>query len=202
MTDVRMAGGRKVVVLAHCMLNQNTKPDGRARFPGAVQPVLDVLRQEGLALFQLPCPEIGFAGPWRFSQVIEQYDTPRYRAHCRALVVQTVDQLAHCLRPQDDGRDYRVAVVGVEGSPSCGITKVGRSTAWRGFPGAVAFDGRYPVGDGRGIFMQEFQEELERRGLPMPPTVGLGLDIPDLDVGTLAAELRAQLRAVFGHPQP
>jgi hypothetical protein len=71
MIDRRMVGGRKVVVLAHCMLNQNTKPDRRARFPGAVQPVLEVLAEEGLAIFQLPCPEIGFAGPWRFSQVIQ-----------------------------------------------------------------------------------------------------------------------------------
>jgi predicted secreted protein len=201
MTDARMAGGRKVAVLAHCLLNQNTKPDRRARFPGAVQPVLDVLVEEGLAIFQLPCPEIGFAGPWRFSQVIEQYDTPGYRAHCRGLVVQTVDQLEHCLRPPDDGRDYRVAVVGVEGSPSCGVTKVGHSATWRGFPGAVAFDGRYPVGGGRGIFMQEFRQELGRRGLPMPPVIGLGLDIPDLDVTTLAAEFRSRLRAVFGDPE-
>jgi hypothetical protein len=36
MTDTRMPGGRKVVVVAHCMLNQNTKPDRRARFSGAV----------------------------------------------------------------------------------------------------------------------------------------------------------------------
>ncbi len=202
MTDTRMAGGRKIVVLAHCMLNQNTKPDRRARFAGAVQPVLDVLAEEGLGIFQLPCPEIGFAGPWRFSQVIQQYDTPRYRDHCRNLAVGTVDQLEHCLRPMDEGEDYRVAVVGVEGSPSCGITKVGRSTAWRGFPGAVAFDGRYPVGDGMGIFMREFHREIERRQLRTPPVFGLGLDIPDLDVATLAAEFRSRLRAVFGEPTP
>lgn len=200
MADTRMAGGRKVVVLAHCMLNQNTKPDRRARFAGAVKPVLDVLAEEGLGIFQLQCPEIGFAGPWRFSQVIQQYDTPRYRDHCRDLVVSTVDQLEHCLRPMDEGEDYRVAVVGVEGSPSCGITKVGRSTEWRGFPGAVSFAGRYPVGDGMGIFMQEFLHEIERRQLRRPPMFGLGLDIPDLDVGTLAAEFRSQLRTIFGNP--
>lgn len=200
MIDERMAGGRKVVVLAHCMLNQNTKPDRRARFPGVVQPVVEVLAEEGLAIFQLPCPEIGFAGPWRFSQVIQQYDTPKYRAHCRNLVVATVDQLDHCLRPADEGRDHRVAVVGVEGSPSCGITKVGWSQDWRGFPGSVRFDGRYPVGDGAGIFMQELQREVERRQLRMPPMFGLGLDIPDLDVGTLATELRSRLRAIFGDP--
>jgi hypothetical protein len=100
----------------------------------------------------------------------------------------------------DDGEDYRVGIVGVEGSPSCGITKVGRSTAWRGFPGAVTFDGRYPVGDGMGIFMQEFLREMGRRQLRTPPAFGLGLDIPDLDVGTLAAEFRSRLRDIFGNP--
>jgi len=201
MTDERMGGGRKVVVLAHCMLNQNTKPDRRARFRGAVQPVLEVLAAEGLALFQLPCPEIGFAGPWRFSQVFQQYDTPGYRRHCRELAAVTVDQLEHCLRPADDGRDYQVAIVGVEGSPSCGIAKVGWSTAWRGFPGSVSFQGGYPVGDGRGVFMREFLGEIERRQLRVPPVFGLGLDIPTLDVGTLATELRSRLRTIFGEPQ-
>jgi predicted secreted protein len=200
MTDMRIAGSRKIAVLAHCMLNQNTKPDRRARFRGVVQPVLEVFAQEGLAIFQLPCPEIGFAGPWRFSQVIQQYDTPQYRTHRRSLVVATVDQLEHCLRPADDGHDYQIAIVGVEGSPSCGITKVGWSREWRGFPGSVRFDGRYPVGDGAGIFMQELRREIERRRLPLPPMFGLGLDIPDLDVKTLAGEFRSRLRAVFGEP--
>jgi predicted secreted protein len=195
-----MAGGRKIAVLAHCLLNQNTKPDRRARYPGAVQPILDVLAEEGLAVFQLPCPEIGFSGPWRFSQVIQQYDTPVYRAHCRSLVVAAVDQLEHCLRPADDGRDYQVAVAGVEGSPSCGIAKVGWSREWRGFPSTVNFDGRYPVGDGPGIFMQEFRQEIERRQVRVPPMFGLGLDIPDLDITTLAGEFRSRLRAVFGEP--
>ena len=118
MPDVRVKTSGRVAMVAHCLLNQNTKPYMRARFPGIVDPVLDVLREEGYALFQLPCPEVGHAGLSRFSQVIEQYDTPRYRAHCRDLAVRVVDQIDHY---RDYG--YSLVMLGIDGSPSCGITK-------------------------------------------------------------------------------
>lgn len=188
MADVRVQVGGKVAIVSHCLLNQNVKPYMRARYPGVVPPVLDLLVRKGFALFQLPCPEVSFAGLNRWSAVIEQYDTPKYRQHCQELAVQVVDQLAHY--PQ---YGYRCVLLGIDGSPSCGIRLTGTSREWRGFPGSGAAGDKYPIGPGQGVLMQELLAEITRRGLPTPPMIGVGLDIHGIDLQSLPAQLEAQL---------
>jgi predicted secreted protein len=75
---------RKVALVANCLLNQNAKVCQGARYAGVVSPVVEVLRSRGYVLQQLPCPELAFAGVRRWWAVYEPYDTPAYRAHCRA----------------------------------------------------------------------------------------------------------------------
>ena len=188
MADIRVKAGGRVAILSHCLLNQNVKPYLRARYPGVVPPVLDLLVRKGFALFQLPCPEVSFTGLNRWSAVIEQYDTPKYRRHCRELAVQTVDQLAQY--PQ---YGYRCVLMGIDGSPSCGICLAGSSRDWRGYPGTASLGERYPIAAGQGVFMQELLAELRQRGLETPPVIGVGLDIHGIDLDTLPARLEAQL---------
>lgn len=188
MPDVRVKAGGKVAIVSHCLLNQNVKPYMRARYPGVVPPVLDLLVRKGFAIFQLPCPEVSFTGLNRWSAVIQQYDTPKYRRHCRELAVQTVDQLAQY--PQ---YGYRCVLLGIDGSPSCGIRLTGSSPHWRGFPGSGAAGDRYPVAEGQGVLMQELLAEMGRRGLELPPAIGVGLDIHGIDLESLPGQLEAQL---------
>ena len=192
MSDIRVAGGGKIAVIAHCFLNQNTKPYQRARYPDIVTPVLEAVEQAGFALMQLPCPEISFAGLRRWSQVIEQYDTPKYREHCRTLAEQSVDQIDHFLREDS----FTLVIVGLEGSPSCGIHYIGSSDTWQGYPGAADFDGKYPVKKGTGLFMQSLQDEIKRRGLSIPPIVGVGLDMHGIDLKQIGARLKKELAAI------
>ena len=125
-----------------------------------MNPVLDILREEGYALVQLPCPEIAFAGAKRWSQVIEQYDTPKYWAHCRDLSVLSIDQIDHFLRDSA----FTLVLIGLEGSPSCGVQLTGSSSKWQGYPGAVEMNGKYPVKKGTGLFMQALQREMRVPG--------------------------------------
>lgn len=189
MTDIRVAAGRKIAIIAHCLLNQNVKPHQRARYPGIVNPVLDTIREEGYALVQLPCPEIAFAGTRRWSQVIEQYDTPKYRDHCRELAILSVDQIDHFLRDSA----FTLVLIGLEGSPSCGIQLTGSSSAWQGYPGAVEMNGKYPVKKGTGLFMQALQGEIESRGLMVPPILAVGLDLYGIDLKQIGSRLRNEL---------
>lgn len=193
MQDIRTPKGRKIAVLAHCFLNQNAKPDKRARFPGIADPVLDAVREAGFAIFQMPCPEIPFAGLNRFSQVIQQYDTPNYRTHCASLARMVIDQLEPFFR-----ENYTIIVVGIDGSPSCGIALTGSSGEWKGYPGAVDFGEKYPVTEGSGIFMQELRKELDRRGIAHPPFYGIPLDKFGVDLGGIKDDLAAELRKVSG----
>ena len=190
MPDIRVAAGCKIAILAHCLLNQNVKPHQRARYPGIVTPVLDVIRDEGYALVQLPCPEIAFAGARRWSQVIEQYDTPKYRAHCSDMATLSVDQIDHFL--SDSG--FTLVLIGLEGSPSCGVQLTGSSPEWQGYPGAVEMTGKYPVKQGTGLFMQALQKEIESRGRSVPPTLAIGLDLYGIDLDQLGSQLRDELK--------
>src|SRR2546428_13284167 len=76
---------RRVAFIAHCLLNQNAKVEGGAKRPGMWEPVIDLLRERGYVIRQMPCPELAFGGARRFWGVREQFDTPLYRRHCRRL---------------------------------------------------------------------------------------------------------------------
>lgn len=190
MHDIRVASGRKIAVVAHCLLNQNTKPHQRARFPGIATPVLEAIQKTGFALMQLPCPEISFAGTRRWSQVIEQYDTPAYRQHCTVLCRQSVDQIDHFLKD----RAFTIVIIALEGSPSCGYRYTGSSETWRGFPGDAEFDGTYPVSEGTGLFMQTLLSEIKSRNLPVPPVLGVALDMYGVDLDKIEDEIETGLR--------
>jgi len=190
MSDVRVDAGCKIAIIAHCFLNQNTKPYQRARYPGIVTPVLEAVKEAGFALVQLPCPEISFAGMNRWSQVIEQYDTPKYRQHCSVLASQSIDQIDHFLRDTS----FTLVIIGLEGSPSCGVQFTGSSKEWRGYPGDAEFDGKYPVKKGTGLFMQAIQDEIKSRGLEIPPILGVGLDMYGIDLNQIGAQLKAELK--------
>ncbi|RKX78850.1 MAG: hypothetical protein DRP87_05115 [Spirochaetes bacterium] len=186
--DTRVKTNGRVAIMAHCLLNQNSKPYMRARFPGVVWEILDILRKYDLAIIQMACPEVSFTGLNRFSSVIEQYDTPKYRAHCGDIARMVVDQIA-----QYPSYNYKTIVIGVDGSPSCGVDLTGTSKDWRGHPSSVKTEG-YPVAEGRGVLMQELQSEMESRGLSFYPAFGIGLDIHGINLKEIDSSFEAQLR--------
>jgi len=191
MKDVRVQVNGKVALVAHCLLNQNTKPYLRARYPGIVDPVLDVLRRRGYALFQLPCPEVAFAGLNRFSQVIEQYDTAAYRHHCLTLASMVADQIDRYPR-----HGYKLVLLGIDGSPSCGVDLTGTSPDWKGYPGSAPIGDAYPIGEGRGVFIQELSKEMDARDIEFPGAVGVALDRHGIEleeVGPLLEKALAEL---------
>ncbi|MBN1945633.1 MAG: DUF523 domain-containing protein [Bradymonadales bacterium] len=152
--------GRKLVAVAHCLLNQNAKVQGLAAYPGVFEPLLPVLSECGVGILQLPCPEMIHLGPLRplGTDTYEQYDSPAYREVCQAVAEQVAVQLATY---QNAG--YRVLfILGIDGSPSCSVTRVPHLTA----------DGSGRLEAGSGIFMEILSAEIGRRGLGIP-VVGL-----------------------------
>jgi len=189
--DVRMKTNGRVALIAHCLLNQNSKPYLRARFPGTVWDILDVLKKHDFALFQLPCPEVAFTGLNRFSAVIDQYDTPKYREHCRDLSVMVLDQLQ-----QYPSYNYKLLLIGLDGSPSCGVDLTGTSKEWRGHPTNIKTEG-YPVQPGSGVLMQELCSQFEARGMEVPPAFGVGLDVHGVELDKVSAAFEKQLQEVL-----
>ena len=49
---------RRVVFLAHCLLNQNAISDGTAEVPAAHREILRTVLDARVGVVQLPCPEL------------------------------------------------------------------------------------------------------------------------------------------------
>ncbi len=48
---------KRVVFLAHCFLNANTRFPGGCAFRGATEPLIQVILESGAGVVQMPCPE-------------------------------------------------------------------------------------------------------------------------------------------------
>ena len=130
-TDAR---SRKIAIVCHCLLNANAKVEGLSGYAG-IHPLIDRLAQEGIGVVQMPCAEMTALGMRRWGQTREQYESVAFTEHCRALSLDTLAQVQEFVRC---GYDI-VGVVGVDGSPTCGVTN-SASGDWGGeYPEAEAW---------------------------------------------------------------
>jgi predicted secreted protein len=164
----------RVAFLAHCLLNQNAKVEGGALRAGIWEPVIDLLREHGYVIRQMPCPELAFGGARRFWGVREQFDTPVYRRHCRRLA-----KVVAAVMAQHVGADDDVVLIGIDSSPTMGVEFTCSSPTWGGKPDIGEDDSELIPESG--IFVQALEAELAERGLPLPRRTGIRHWFPDYD---------------------
>ncbi len=163
-----MLRDKKIVLLSHCFLNVNAKVYGLANYKGALEDLIRFLLAEGFGLIQLPCPEMSFAGNRRWGQVKEQLDTPFYRKHCEAIFIPFLEQIIDY-----NNNGYRLAaLIGVNGSPTCGIQFTCSSSSWGGEISsrqrAEQIMRDMTMTDAPGVFMERIIEMLQVNGLNIP----------------------------------
>jgi predicted secreted protein len=126
--------GGRVLMVSHCLLNENVRYLGGAARPGAVDEIVDLARSYGVGLHQLPCPEMQAWGGVDKLALLPMYgarDLLLHR-HRRALLAafDGYTWLAYRRLARKVVRDvlaYRAAdvdvigLVGVAASPSCGV---------------------------------------------------------------------------------
>ena len=126
---------KRVALIAHCLINQNAKVEGGALTPAVWAPVVEMLREHGWVIRQMPCPELAFAGARRFWGVYEQYDTPLFRRHCRRLA-----KLIAAVVAQEVGEGDELVLIGIDSSPTMGVDHTCSSPTWGGEPNIGAQD--------------------------------------------------------------
>jgi predicted secreted protein len=173
----------RVAYVAHCLANQNAKVSEFAKCAGVVAPLIERLRANGYELQQLPCPEMSYLGVVRWWQSREQYDTPGYRRHCRALAKPVADTLALHLE-----HGYDVVIIGLDGSPTSGVRLTSTKPSWGGRPESGVAGGAERI-PGMGIWMEELKGELETRGLAFPRATGIAMDAQTFDMAAAMAEI-------------
>ena len=167
---------RRIVFLAHCFLNMNTRfPEG-AEFPGANVPLVELLLQSEVGIVQMPCPEFLCLGLEKSGWAVGS--EAAIRASFRRVAATVADQVQAYL-----GCGYEIlGIIGMNPSPSCGVevakgkgTMLGldRDTAEKAEPG---------------VFIEELTTLLEERGLPLPPLFGVRRTLPG--EGGLERQLR------------
>jgi predicted secreted protein len=171
---------RKVAFVSHCLLDQNAKVGEYALFRGVVQPIIDLLKEKGCEIQQLPCPELTYMGVNRWWQTKDQYDTPGYRRHSTFISSLSVELIRKYI---DDG--YQILIIGIDGSPSCGVRLTGRNPNWGGRPALLKGD---HMTQEMGVFMEQLESELVRNNANTK-LFGIPMDSPNFDMARTLDEL-------------
>lgn len=157
-----------MVVISHCLLNVNAKIEGLDPFTAMYDDLVTFLKEHDIGIIQLPCPETYYAGMKRWGMVKEQYDNPHYRDVCRTLLEPTLTQIKAYHQA-----GYRIlAVIGVDGSPSCGVNFTCTGKGWKGSLAAVddleALVASETRLDEKGVWMEELEKLLIDAGMHIP----------------------------------
>ena len=190
--QLRDERGRRVVLVSHCLLNENTRYAGGATRPGAVAEAVGELIAAGYGIHQLPCPErLAWGG------VLKPHSLHLYHSKgrllyplrgllLRAFVVWTRMVYRRLARQVvRDVADYQrsgitvAGMVGIGASPSCGVTTTldirASLEVVAACPTAAltrdVMNERAVLGcrrKGEGLFIAALDRQLRRRGLQVP----------------------------------
>ena len=136
----------EITVVAHCLLNPNTRVKG----------LRPVEFRPGGPVIQLPCPEALYMGLDRWAVTRNQLDVPEFRRFCRSLI-------SSLRRPSGDAGPAGEADQdrGTGGEPEL-RRRYYEHVATRAGACVSAEHEHVP---GKGVFMEELIAELERRGV-------------------------------------
>ena len=171
---------KKVIFLAHCLLNQNAISDGTAVCPAAFGELIQLLLDHEVGVVQMPCPELCCLGldrgdvhgaerpvveeNTRIRRAMEK-DGPRQKREALA------DLVAEQVQEYHKHGFQVLGIVGANRSPNCGVETTSD------------FDREV---EGRGAFMDAIAQRLEAAGISVPM---LGLKRPDGAAQKVAALL-------------
>lgn len=151
----------RVALVAHCVLNQTTRAwwgeDGASREEGMVSDVVGLLMRHGIGVVQMRCPEFSLYSNPREPRSKEGYDTQEFKRECREIAAHACDTMEALQERGVDPEIEVVAILGFEGSPSCGVERTTRT-----------INGERRRAPGRGHLIEALQREMKTRGLDVP----------------------------------
>jgi predicted secreted protein len=179
--------GKKIAIVSHCILNQVTVAPGLSSYVGAVKELVEYLVGESYGIIQLPCPEATFLGFNRWWMSREQYDTQAFRAHCRKILEPIIALIKELRREK-----IPYILIGIKGSPSCGIFTTTSNPEWGGDPSKAEKSKSNKI-NMPGVFMEELLKLIQEEGLPLPDRI-LEIDHEEIKKKGLPQELLDKLK--------
>jgi predicted secreted protein len=153
---------KEVLLVAHCFLNQNAKLDECAYYPGVIREASEVLIHSDIGILQMPCPELLCLGLDRQVEkgtkpTVEDEDTRianrLAEEESQSILQRIVDDLIYQIQEyRENGFTIR-GIVGMNGSPSCGVELTWADDEEKQGPGA---------------FIHILKEKLRQHGWDIP----------------------------------
>lgn len=165
---------QKILFVSHCLFNDGTKlknqnPTEMEEERREKRKLLHALLDAGIELVQLPCPEFILYGANRWGHASSQFDTAFFRNESKNMLKPFLLQIEeYSSHPE---RFEILGIVGINGSPSCGV-RFTYDGEWGG-----EFSGNPHLQDTLaslkkeekpGVFLKVFMEMLEERGYKIP----------------------------------
>jgi uncharacterized protein YbbK (DUF523 family) len=185
--------GRRVIFLSHCLLDENARYLGGACRAGCVEEILQQCVARGVGIVQIPCPEqrawggllksrmlriYGSAPDGARAMVLQRLLAPIALAYTRRVYHRLARRVAREVQDALRSGIEVVGIVGVDGSPSCGVNRTLDVRA--ALPALGRIDRtsisveemnalvRATVAPGPGLFVTELRRALRRRGCQVP----------------------------------
>ena len=150
---------KKILLVAHCILNQNSISDNTADFPGTFKEIVNLILQYDVGVVQMPCPELLCLGLDRGdihgaeravvvenTRIRNALNQPLATKKLKVLVDQMIFQIGEYIK---NGFSI-LGIIGINRSPSCGIDTTSMNDK---------------EVEGKGVFMESISQELKNKGM-------------------------------------
>lgn len=166
---------KEVVLVSHCVLNQNSISDTTADFPGTFEEIVEPLLESKVGILQMPCPELLCLGLDRGdvhggerevvkenTRIRNELKKEKESEKMNKLVDQVVYQICEYVE-----NDFEiVGMIGVNRSPSCGVNTTSKDNKET---------------EGKGLFIKKINNKLKNKGIRIR-TIGIKTSEPDKSV--------------------
>ncbi|KZL92634.1 CD3072 family TudS-related putative desulfidase [Clostridium magnum] len=155
-SDVR---SKKIVLVSHCILNQNSISDGTADYPGTNESILNLLIESKVGIIQMPCPEILCLGLDRGDthggerEVVVENTRIRHSLEKPAsieVISNFVNQIVFQIEEYIRNGFTILGIIGINRSPSCGVNTTSKNNQ---------------EVEGEGVFIETLRKALEEKSI-------------------------------------
>ena len=157
--DIR---SKKVVLIAHCLINQNATSDGTAVYPAVFNDLITLLMQNNIGIVQMPCPELCCLGLDRGNP--SGADSPvlventRIRSAMQqkepnARLQKLIDYVMLQIYEYQKHGFKIMAIIGANRSPNCGVDTTSENNQEI---------------SGMGLFMSGIAKQLKEKAIEIP----------------------------------
>jgi predicted secreted protein len=128
---------KKLMFVAHCILNENSRYQGGAFRKGPVNEIVDELQKRGIGIIQMPCPEriawggvlrrlmwlpLGSKGTLLYS--LRPIWQPAFILYTKMIFRSIARNVVSEIRDYSNSGFDVMGIIGVASSPTCGVTQI------------------------------------------------------------------------------